>query len=249
MIEKITEQIGKLTLVANRDGQVVGAPHRSSVGQWLKPGKPDEAKPDKPFFCEIGDPHQLEAHLILDQADIHLIKPDSAAWLKIYGKAETTYKSQVSEIAKRSQRRSPHRALQHGRGRGRLQARPQDRRGQAADRRLRVIIPVDNPDLSSSPACAASPRSTAAPTRWPGGCCGGGTRSSTSSSDLSLWRLLVNATPTRVRQSSLATCHFRKQRLDAGHDARVVGAPIRMTFFSRANGLQAKLSRALPGPG
>ena len=28
IIEKITEQIGKLTLVANRDGQVVGAPHR-----------------------------------------------------------------------------------------------------------------------------------------------------------------------------------------------------------------------------
>ena len=44
IIENITKQIGKLTLVANRDGQVIGAPPRSSVGQWLKPGKPAEAE-------------------------------------------------------------------------------------------------------------------------------------------------------------------------------------------------------------
>ena len=79
-IEKIAEQIGKLTLIANRDGQVVGSPHKETVGQWVKPGKP---------FCEIGDPHRLEAHLIVDQSDIHLIKPGSDAWIKIYGRAET----------------------------------------------------------------------------------------------------------------------------------------------------------------
>ena len=61
VIAKITEQIGKLTLISHRDGQVVGSPHKETVGQWLKPGKP---------FCEIGDPHQLEAHLIVDQGDI-----------------------------------------------------------------------------------------------------------------------------------------------------------------------------------
>ena len=44
IIESITRQIGKLTLVANRNGQVIGAPPRSSVGSWLKPGKPAEAE-------------------------------------------------------------------------------------------------------------------------------------------------------------------------------------------------------------
>ena len=43
----------------------MGVPHPETVGQWLKPGKP---------FCEVGDPHKLEAHLILDQSDIDLIR-------------------------------------------------------------------------------------------------------------------------------------------------------------------------------
>src|SRR5262249_9380125 len=96
IIQKVTEQIGKLTLVAGRDGQIVGAPHRSTIGQWLKPGKSAIADKtinyDKPFFCEIGDPHRLQAHLILEQSDIHLIGLDRTAWLKVYGKAEKTYK-------------------------------------------------------------------------------------------------------------------------------------------------------------
>ena len=36
MIAKINEQIGKLTLISHRDGQVVGSPHKETVGQWLK---------------------------------------------------------------------------------------------------------------------------------------------------------------------------------------------------------------------
>src|SRR5262249_44896452 len=100
MIKKIVDQIDKLTLIAGRDGQVVGSPHRETVGQWLKPG--NSQKPgSKPFFCEIGDPHHLEAHLIIDQSDIHLIRPDRRTWLKVYGRAETTYRSVVSEIAHR----------------------------------------------------------------------------------------------------------------------------------------------------
>ena len=60
-IEKVIDQINKLTLVAHRDGMIMGVPHREKVGEWLKPGKP---------FCEVGDPHHLEAHMILDQGDI-----------------------------------------------------------------------------------------------------------------------------------------------------------------------------------
>jgi putative peptide zinc metalloprotease protein len=94
-IKNISDQISKLTLVAHRDGQVVMASgeEREKIGQWVKPGKP---------FCEIGDPHKLEAHLILDQTDIHLIAPGNAAWLKVYGRAETTFKCKVSEVAQRT---------------------------------------------------------------------------------------------------------------------------------------------------
>ena len=33
MIEKIADQLGKLTLISNRDGQVVGSPHQETVGK------------------------------------------------------------------------------------------------------------------------------------------------------------------------------------------------------------------------
>ena len=169
---------------------MVGSPHQETVGQWIKPGKP---------FCEVGDPHRLEAHLIVDQSDIHLIKPGDTAWIKIYGRAESTIKSQVSEIAKRSSEEVPTELSEPGQRRGRLQARPQDRHRQAAHRRLRG----DHPDRqrrheARARACAAQPRSTAAITPSPGGWCAGGTRSSTSRS----------IQPTKVRSG--ACCRRRR---------------------------------------
>jgi len=98
-ISKISDQIAMLTLVAPRDGQVIGAPDRSTIGQYLKPGKP---------IMEVGDPDKLEAHMILDQSDIDLINSRDSnnpptAWLKVYGISETTFKSYVSETSRRNQ--------------------------------------------------------------------------------------------------------------------------------------------------
>ena len=134
-LAKIAEQIGKLTLVSHRDGQVVGSPHKETVGQWLKPGKP---------FCEIGDPHQLEAHLILDQGDIHLIAPDRVAWIKVYGRAETTYKCRVSEISKRSREEVP--TELSNMAQGEVASKPDPKTGVARPLTAvyEVIIPVDN---------------------------------------------------------------------------------------------------------
>ena len=153
MIEKIAGQIGKLTLVSNREGQVIGAPHRASVGQWLKPGKTSdpEAKTEKPFFCEIGDPHHLEAHLILDQADIHLIKTTNDAWLKVHGKAEKTYKSKVSEIAKRTSDEVP--TELSNLAEGEVASKPDPKTGNAKPLTAvyEIIIPIENPDLELEP--------------------------------------------------------------------------------------------------
>jgi putative peptide zinc metalloprotease protein len=139
MIQKINDQIGKLTLICNRDGQVVGSPHRERVGEWVKPGKP---------FCEVGDPYHLEAHMILDQADIHLIGVDHLAWIKIYGIAERTFKSRVSEIARRSRDEVPT-ELSNLAG-GEVASKPDPKTGVAKPLTAvyEVIIPVDNPDLT-----------------------------------------------------------------------------------------------------
>jgi putative peptide zinc metalloprotease protein len=143
MIQKIVEQLDKLTLIADRDGQVVGSPHKETVGQWLKPG-------NKPF-CELGDPHHLEAHLIIEQSDVHLIHPDSRAWVKIYGKAETTYRSRVSEIAKRTREEIPTELSNLAGGEVASKADPKTGTAKPITAVYEVIIPVENADLKLEP--------------------------------------------------------------------------------------------------
>lgn len=146
-LSKISEQIGKLTLVAPRDGQVMGVPDKQTIGQHLKPGKP---------FVEVGDPRKLEAHMILDQSDINLIQSmeernKPTAWMKIYGTSETTWKSYVSEVALRnSDEIKPELATPNG---GEIATKQDEKTGQAKPLTAvyEVIIPVDNADLHLQP--------------------------------------------------------------------------------------------------
>jgi putative peptide zinc metalloprotease protein len=142
VIAEIHSNIGKLTLISGRDGQVIGAPHRERVGEWLKPGK---------AFCEIGDPHHLEAHLLMDQSDIHLFGVDSEVWVKVYGKSEVTYKSKVSEIARRNRDEVP--TEMSNLAGGEIASKPDKKTGSAKPITpvYEVIIPLENPDLLLQP--------------------------------------------------------------------------------------------------
>jgi len=142
ILQKINEQIGKLTLVAARDGQVMGVPHPETVGQVLKPGKP---------FCEVGDPHHIEAHMIVDQADVDLIRLGRRAWVKIYGRSETTYLSEVSEVAKRSRDEIPP-ELSHVAG-GEIAGKADPKTGAVKPQTAvyEAIIPIENPSLTLQP--------------------------------------------------------------------------------------------------
>ncbi len=145
-IETLTEQIARLTLIAPRDGQAIGVPHPETRGQWIKPGKP---------FCTIGDPTHLEAHLILDQSDVDLINSQkdkkAIAWIKIYGKSETTFKSYVDEIATRN-REEIQPELSNAAG-GEIATKQDQKTGQnkPISAVYEVIIPVDNSDLMLQP--------------------------------------------------------------------------------------------------
>ena len=142
LIDKVAEQIGKLTLVADRDGQVMGVPHRETLGQWIKPGKP---------FCEVGDPKKLEAHLIMDQGDIELIRVNNRAWLKIYGDSEVTWKSQVSEIAERNREEIPPELSNLAGGEVATKQDPKSGQAKPINAVFEVIIPIDNPNLVLQP--------------------------------------------------------------------------------------------------
>jgi len=145
-LDKVNDQIGKLVLIAPRDGQVMGVPHKETRGQFLKPGKP---------LMEIGDPRKLEAHLILDQSDVNLVRSSdqnkATAWVKIYANSETTWKSYVSEIAPRSREDIPVELTSNSGGE--IATKQDQKTGQNKPLTpvFEVIIPVDNPDILLQP--------------------------------------------------------------------------------------------------
>jgi putative peptide zinc metalloprotease protein len=142
VIAEINLNLGKLTLISARDGQIVGAPHREHVGEWIKPGK---------AFCEVGDPHHLEAHILIDQSDIDLIRVDNPAWVKVYGKSEVTYKSHVSEIATRNREELP--TEMSNMAGGEIASKQDKKTGSAKPITpvYEVIIPLENPKLVLEP--------------------------------------------------------------------------------------------------
>ena len=137
MIAKITEQIGKLTLISHRDGQVVGVPHKETVGQWLKPGKPF-LRDRRPAQAR-GPPDRRSGRYSPDQARSH------GVWIKIYGRAETTYKCRVGEISKRSREEVP--TELSNMAQGEVASKPDPKTGEAKPLTAvyEVIIPIDNP--------------------------------------------------------------------------------------------------------
>jgi putative peptide zinc metalloprotease protein len=146
-LSKMSDQIAMLTLGAPRDGQVIGVPHPSTVGQYLKPGKP---------LFEIGDPRKLEAHLILDQSDVDLINSrDSSnkptAWIKVYGTSETTFKSYVSETARRNQEEVPTELSNDAGGEIATKQDHTTGKNKPLTPVFEAIIPLDNSDLLLQP--------------------------------------------------------------------------------------------------
>ncbi len=145
LVEKVNEQIAKLSIYAPRDGYAMGVPHPETTGMWLKPG-------DKPI-CEIADPHKLEAHLILDQSDVDLVRLDRddglpKAWVKMNGDSEKTRRSYVSQVARRNRDEVPP-ELSNLAG-GEVATKPDEKTGTAKPLSAvyEVIIPINNEDLS-----------------------------------------------------------------------------------------------------
>ena len=75
----------------------------------------------------------------------------STAWVKINGRAETTFKSQVSEIAKRSSEEVP--TELSNLANGEVASKPDPKTGTAKPLTAvyEVIIPIDNADLKMEP--------------------------------------------------------------------------------------------------
>jgi putative peptide zinc metalloprotease protein len=104
------EEVDKLTIVAPRDGVVLPPPYKPSpkdtqgkLPNWT--GSPFEDKnrgatlQRGEMICRVGDPRQLEATLIIDQADIDLVRRDHEVRLLAKEVPEKAYNGQIKKIA------------------------------------------------------------------------------------------------------------------------------------------------------
>ena len=140
-LERITEELGKLQVVAPASGVVMGLPHHEitgTYGKYLEPGP----------LCEIGDPRKLEARLILDQSDLELIREGNRAWVKVYGKSHITYLSQVKDITERNLDEIPPELSNLAGGEVATEVDPETGQAKPISAMFEVVIPVDNDDLS-----------------------------------------------------------------------------------------------------
>ena len=101
----------RLRLVAPCDGYVLPPPHtpdRTSkndgqLAVWS--GTPLDGKnrgavlDQSVLFCQIGDPRQMEAHIIIDQADRNFIRPGQATEIKLDQLPHDVFHTQIDLIA------------------------------------------------------------------------------------------------------------------------------------------------------
>ncbi|HEU5117302.1 MAG TPA: HlyD family efflux transporter periplasmic adaptor subunit, partial [Isosphaeraceae bacterium] len=152
-VATLTEQIGKLQLRAPRAGVVIGMPEHETLGQWLRPEpSPDGGSKMEPL-CKIADPRKLEAHILLDQSDVDLVKQKKQprAWVKIYGSSQRTYTSHVAEVSMRNLDDVPP-ELSNLAG-GEIATKPDQKTGEVKPLTAvyEVVIPIDNSDLALLP--------------------------------------------------------------------------------------------------
>lgn len=141
-LNELHKQINGLTLASQVEGQVIGLPEKHSVGQWIKPDKP---------VCEIGDPHSLEAHLLVDQGDIDLIKKGNITRMKIYGTSEKTFRGRVSEVTERNRDEIPPELSNSAGGEIATKQDPKTGAPKPLTTVYEVTIPLDNPHLLMHP--------------------------------------------------------------------------------------------------
>ncbi len=108
----------RLTLVANRDGIVIPpmpVPPRPSADGKLPTwsGTPLEKKnigamlPATTWFCQIGDPDKFDAMLIIDQADMELVRVGQKVKIKLDELPGDTFETTITAISDRPMENVP----------------------------------------------------------------------------------------------------------------------------------------------
>ena len=119
LLNKAQERVDMLTVRASGDGTILPAPakpapkvsEKEQLPTWS--GNPFDAKNDEAFFaesdllCLVGDPQRMEAVLVVDQADIDLIKVGVEADMKIDSAKMETFSGFVRQISEMDMKETP----------------------------------------------------------------------------------------------------------------------------------------------
>jgi hypothetical protein len=99
---------------------------------------------DMRLFCQIGDPHHWEAHILIDQDDIDFIKADQPVAIKLDELPYRTFYSRITEIGPEIKVAPRHLSSKSG---GDLMAK-QDESGQERplNTTFQALAAVDDPD-------------------------------------------------------------------------------------------------------
>lgn len=91
-LHHIGNELDKLLLraPANKGGMVFSPPKPQEMGTTLKAGK---------VFCEIGNPADLEAYVVIDHADTSLVKKGERVWLKLAGHVGDILEGKIERVS------------------------------------------------------------------------------------------------------------------------------------------------------
>jgi putative peptide zinc metalloprotease protein len=100
----------RLTLVAKTSGTVIAAPsemarphQQGQLDSWT--GSTMDRKnigatlPASRLFCQIGDPNQMDAALVIDQAEMDFVRPGQTVELKLDALPGDTFESTIVELS------------------------------------------------------------------------------------------------------------------------------------------------------
>jgi len=97
-------------------------------------------------FCQIGDPKQLEAVMVVDQADRNIIREGQAVDIKLEGFPSTTLHSQIAEVAEEGLKVSPQRLSSKSGGELATKTDPQTGAEKPMSTSYQARAPIDDPE-------------------------------------------------------------------------------------------------------
>lgn len=117
-LEEKRDQAGRLTLLSPADGTVLPPPENPTrpnpdgeLPEWsgtpLEPRNVGAFLTESGLFCQVGDPHRMEALLVVDQADIEYLDLGQEVDIKLDELPGDTLTGNISDIAAEALKVSP----------------------------------------------------------------------------------------------------------------------------------------------